>query len=551
MYRGCWVIAGTRYDLSRRVSVGRATDNKIGRDCTIEIAREYMRSEASAKAVASARTRQEEIAERIEGILWQASKGGQMMIPNDDPLWTPPGWTRMASKSHETLISAVTAIYQQFHLDRTETWDDAKMLASMRAKISELGWRMAKALCLFGWTFASTFSLRNISSLLRPSGLMVGDLDHVKDVDGLLARLQADPLIFIPARSPSETGIKIIIRIEDHVAKDPRLYERCFETFERYMKRHYPEASVNVNKQAKAVSQLCFFLHDAGVFCREDSYVLLPDDAGPDQNAPEKCKQHAAAGEKRPSGVKSDHARPGRATEKKEDADYAADEATLRSALDCIPADDRAVWFRVLCALRWWGWTVDEEELAFEIADTWSQSSTKYNEADQRKTWESLKRETEGGEKDEKGNPKIITTGTLFRLAKEHGWKPPQQTKDGRITLAMFGGPVRATRFCEKLFDHLAKTERVFLRTGQVFRLSNPEREPILIPVKAAGMITLAEEFVRIAYADAEERVHYHLLDENQARIILDSGGAVSATANPGDCQRPSSLPDGGWCGIG
>jgi hypothetical protein len=205
----------------------------------------------------------------------------------------------------------------------------------------------------------------------------------------------------------------------------------------------------------------------------------------------------------------------------------------------------------VLCALRWWGWTVDEEELAFEIADTWSQSSTKYNEADQRKTWESLKRETEGGEKDEKGNPKIITTGTLFRLAKEHGWKPPQQTKDGRITLAMFGGPVRATRFCEKLFDHLAKTERVFLRTGQVFRLSNPEREPILIPVKAAGMITLAEEFVRIAYADAEERVHYHLLDENQARIILDSGGAVSATANPGDCQRPSSLPDGGWCGIG
>ena len=107
------------------------------------------------------------------------------------------------------------------------------MLASMRAKISELGWRMAKALCLCGWTFAGTFSLRNISSLLRPSGLMVGDLDHVKDVDGLLARLQADPLIFIACSQSVGNGNQMIIRIEDHVAKGPRLFQRCFETFER------------------------------------------------------------------------------------------------------------------------------------------------------------------------------------------------------------------------------------------------------------------------------------------------------------------------------
>ena len=140
------------------------------------------------------------------------------------------------------------------------------------------------------------------------------------------------------------------------------------------------------------------------------------------------------------------------------------------------------------------------------LPDTWSQTSSKVNEADQRKTWESLKRETEGEEKDEKG---IRKSSPPARCSEDWprntaGNSPQNKRRTDasrwRCLAARFGRHDSA----EKLFDHLARTERVFLHTGQVFGLSNPEREPILIPVKAAGMITLARIFTN-RDTDAEE----------------------------------------------
>jgi putative DNA primase/helicase len=88
-----------------------------------------------------------------------------------------------------------------------------------------------------------------------------------------------------------------------------------------------------------------------------------------------------------------------------------AEEARVRSALGCIPADDREVWLHVGMALHWTGWG----EIALRILDGWSRTAPdKYNEGDQRKTWESFNRPYKG---------QRITLATLFDMAKNHGWQ--------------------------------------------------------------------------------------------------------------------------------
>jgi hypothetical protein len=94
-----------------------------------------------------------------------------------------------------------------------------------------------------------------------------------------------------------------------------------------------------------------------------------------------------------------------------------AEEARLRSALFAIPADKRPIWLDVGMALHSTGWPN-----ALAIWDEWSRTfPEKYNELDQKATWTSFDRPRSGP---------LKTIGTLFRLAKAHGWSdtaPPSE----------------------------------------------------------------------------------------------------------------------------
>jgi hypothetical protein len=68
----------------------------------------------------------------------------------------------------------------------------------------------------------------------------------------------------------------------------------CFQAAERYFKQHYPEVNLGLDKQAKAVSQLCFYLHDPAASCREDSHILLPN--ATDNSVPKQQAMHAKQG---------------------------------------------------------------------------------------------------------------------------------------------------------------------------------------------------------------------------------------------------------------
>jgi hypothetical protein len=92
-----------------------------------------------------------------------------------------------------------------------------------------------------------------------------------------------------------------------------------------------------------------------------------------------------------------------------------AHEKEIMAALECIPADDYEVWLKIGMTLHWTGWG----ERAREMWDQWSQKSDKFDIADQEKKWESF------GRPDRQGP--VITLGTLFALAKDHGYAPQAQ----------------------------------------------------------------------------------------------------------------------------
>jgi putative DNA primase/helicase len=83
--------------------------------------------------------------------------------------------------------------------------------------------------------------------------------------------------------------------------------------------------------------------------------------------------------------------------------------ALVRDALHCIPPDlDRETWVRLAMAVK-----AELGADGFDLWDAWSQQASDYSATDAKDTWRSIKA---GGR---------VTVGTLFGIAKEHGFRFP------------------------------------------------------------------------------------------------------------------------------
>lgn len=82
----------------------------------------------------------------------------------------------------------------------------------------------------------------------------------------------------------------------------------------------------------------------------------------------------------------------------------------LASALATLPADERDLWVQVGMALH----STNDNDAGYDLWNTWSQTSAKYQEADQRRVWTSFRGRSDG-----------ITTATIFRHAILYGWQRP------------------------------------------------------------------------------------------------------------------------------
>jgi len=91
----------------------------------------------------------------------------------------------------------------------------------------------------------------------------------------------------------------------------------------------------------------------------------------------------------------------------------------VRSALRVISPDDRDNWLKVGMALHTDAQLLGGSAAAYEIWTEWSRSSVKFDERDQRKTWEGFPRRV---------GPKVHL-GTVFYRAKQNGWVSPPKTR--------------------------------------------------------------------------------------------------------------------------
>ena len=80
----------------------------------------------------------------------------------------------------------------------------------------------------------------------------------------------------------------------------------------------------------------------------------------------------------------------------------------VKSAIGAIPSDERGAWLEVGMALNT---MFRGSEVGKSIWDAWSSQSSKFDLKGQDSTWRGF-RDKPGG----------IGAGTLFHLAKEHGW---------------------------------------------------------------------------------------------------------------------------------
>ena len=117
--------------------------------------------------------------------------------------------------------------------------------------------RLFKAANFDYCTFSGTFTARSDKSLIRHSGLLCIDFDHLQSVESLRSRLLQDEyfdtqLLF---RSPSGTGLKWVI--ETGMGNLP--HAGYFHAVANYIRATY---AVEADKSGSDVSRACFLPHD-------------------------------------------------------------------------------------------------------------------------------------------------------------------------------------------------------------------------------------------------------------------------------------------------
>jgi hypothetical protein len=110
-------------------------------------------------------------------------------------------------------------------------------------------------------TFSGTFESRNDKALIKHSGLLCVDFDHLNSVETLFDRLLNDDYFdtLLLFRSPSGDGLKWIISIDTTQAT----HGDFFAAVANYILQTY---GVAVDKSGQDISRACFLPHDPQAF---------------------------------------------------------------------------------------------------------------------------------------------------------------------------------------------------------------------------------------------------------------------------------------------
>ncbi len=154
-----------------------------------------------------------------------------------------------------TLLDAYNYIIGDTAKERTQ-----KLRSFADAKQS----RMFKAANFDYCTFSGTFTTRSDKALIKHSGLLCIDFDHLQNLDSLRSQLLQDEyfdtqLLF---RSPSGDGLKWIVEID--ISQVP--HADYFRAVANYLFKTY---GVEADKSGKDISRACFLPHDSQCFINQ------------------------------------------------------------------------------------------------------------------------------------------------------------------------------------------------------------------------------------------------------------------------------------------
>lgn len=155
-----------------------------------------------------------------------------------------------------TLRQIYNAIKGDYYQERTQ---------KPRAISGKIEARKFKAQNFDYCTFSGTFSSRNDKALIKHSGLLCLDFDHLADPNRMKQKLLTDQhletqLLFI---SPSSDGLKWIISIN----QEEMSHANYFATIASYIQKTY---GFEIDKSGKDISRACFLPHDPNAYFKND-----------------------------------------------------------------------------------------------------------------------------------------------------------------------------------------------------------------------------------------------------------------------------------------
>jgi hypothetical protein len=276
--------------------------------------------------------------------------------------------------------------------------------------------------CLLAFQ-CGTADERGDKNLKTYAGVVIGDIDRLTStkVAELLSQIKADPHVVDAGISPSGHGVKALFAVSGGANQ----HRQNWEAVRQYVLKNYGH---EIDAQTKNIERLCFIFRCP---LGEPNWQAMPLD--PAAETPEAMRDTPFEQGKRKAAERVTNAknngdgrdqRSGREREHKP-----VSKELLRQLLDHIPADNRQDWMSVLAACKLWGGATGQPDLAYEIVDDWSRTSKKYDAHDQQRVWDSLDREN---------GDNVVTLGTVFKLAKDNGWKCGEHEQI-ITTLATFG----------------------------------------------------------------------------------------------------------------
>lgn len=261
---------------------------------------------------------------------------------------------------------------------------DGKTLKCRELKTDKKAYTDYKAQELPAVIFAGVLSTRDSKVELQEkmtvhSGRVVLDFDDV-DVTDAFARASLAPTTELAFVSPSGDGIKVVARIDPVPALPvtPAVHKTAWSAaVEVYKELGIGEA----DKSGSDATRLCFLAHDSVVYYNSEAVPI----------AWSLAKEQKTSQQPHPS------------------LDIDLD------VLQYIPADDYDTWIKVGMALHY-------EGQPLSVWDSWSRSAANYEADACEKKWRSF---SESG-----GDP--VTWGTLIHWAKERGYQPKGNGRNGR-----------------------------------------------------------------------------------------------------------------------